>query len=187
MKLEEQLRRLDALGMSLNEGVTIEDLLRADSRERYEERPFDTILFVFGAELKRASSWQPVCANVWNFDTECIYSTGDYAKIVRRLCEVSGDADFLHDVKDLFNRESRTAWLEYRTPDGVERFWTLRVNDDWADTAIIAKVMIHIERDGKRFYFKDNGQAMVLFFLDEDTAGEINGLADGALKPCPRR
>jgi hypothetical protein len=39
------------------------------------------------------------------------------------------------------------------------------------------------ERDGHRFYFQDNGQAMVLFYLDSKKAAELNGLSNNALQP----
>ena len=44
--------------------------------------------------------------------------------------------------------------------------------------------MDDIQRDGRRFYFKDNGQAMVLFYLDPGTAEELNRLSNNALKPA---
>jgi hypothetical protein len=43
--------------------------------------------------------------------------------------------------------------------------------------------MDDIERDGHRFFFKDNGQAMVLLYLDSETAAELNRLSNNALKP----
>jgi hypothetical protein len=41
--------------------------------------------------------------------------------------------------------------------------------------------MADIEQDGRRFYFKDNGQAMILFYLDSDAAARLNALAGDAL------
>ena len=74
------------------------------------------------------------------------------------------------------------AWLKYKV-DGTERNWPVEVNDDWADALTLNYVMDDIERDGRRFYFKDNGQAMVLFYLDERSAAELNRLSNNALKP----
>lgn len=59
----------------------------------------------------------------------------------------------------------------------------MKVNDDWADTVTLAHVMKDIERRGRRFYYKDNGQAMVLFYLDAKTAAELNRLSNNGLKP----
>ncbi|MBA3530967.1 MAG: hypothetical protein H0T73_03455 [Ardenticatenales bacterium] len=66
------------------------------------------------------------------------------------------------------------------------RDWTVEVNDDWADMLTLSYVMADIERNGKRFYFKDNGQAMILFYLDTKTAVRLNALAGDALHPVLR-
>ncbi len=39
MKLEEQIEKLSDIGLSLNKGVTINDLLLSYSREEYESNP----------------------------------------------------------------------------------------------------------------------------------------------------
>ncbi|MGK0291557.1 MAG: hypothetical protein ACI86H_003026, partial [bacterium] len=122
-----------------------------------------------------------VCPSVWNFDTECITSNGSYVSIVKRLCEISGDAEYLKDISDYVNLEYQDGWLKYKV-NGLQRDWIIEVNDDWADMIPIGSAMDDIERDGKHFYFKYNGQAMVLFYLDENTATEINKLSNDALK-----
>ena len=42
--------------------------------------------------------------------------------------------------------------------------------------------MRDIERDGKRFYGKDNGQASIWFYLDQTAADKLNALTGNALK-----
>ncbi len=182
MTLEEQLAKLAALGLKLDDGITVDDILYSFDRKEYEERPFDLILFVLGIEVERAPWGRSVCSRVWNFDTECIGSTGDYVRIVKRLCQVAGQPDCLKDFSDFVNIDAGKAWLKYKV-DGTERNWPVEVNDDWADTLTLNYVMDDIERDGRRFYFKDNGQAMVLFYLDPQTAAELNRLSNNALKP----
>jgi hypothetical protein len=182
MTLEQQLAKLAELGLKLNEGITVDDMLYSFGREDYEQRPFDLILFVFGIDVERKPWGRSVCSRVWNFDTECIASTGDYVRIVKRLCQVAGQPDCLKDVSDFVDLDSGKAWLRYKV-NGTERDWPVEVNDDWADTLTLNYVMDDIERDGRRFYFKDNGQAMVLFYLDPGTAAELNRLSNNALKP----
>ncbi len=48
---------------------------------------------------------------------------------------------------------------------------------------MVAKVSADLEGSGRRFCAKDNGQAMVLFFLDEATAKAINRHTKDALEP----
>lgn len=182
MTLEQQLANLAALGLKLDEGISIDDILYSFDRKDYEEQPFDLILFVLGIEMERKPWGRSVCSRVWNFDAECITSTGDYVRIVKRLCQVAGHPDCLKDVSDFVDMDSGKAWLKY-TVDGAERNWPVEVNDDWADMLTLNYVMEDIERDGHRFYFKDNGQSMVLFHLDTKTAAELNRLSSNALKP----
>jgi hypothetical protein len=181
MTLEQQLAKLAELGLELDNGVTIDDVLFSFDRKDYEERPFDLILFVLGIEVERAPWGRSVCSRVWNFDTECITSTGDYVQIVKRLCQVAGQTDCLKDVTDFVDIDAGEAWLKYKV-DGAERDWPVEVNNDWADTLTLNYVMDDIERDGHRFYFKDNGQSMVLFYLESDAAAELNLLSNNALE-----
>ena len=182
MTLEEQLAKLAEFGLKLADGVTVDDVLYSFGRDAYEKQPFDLILFVLGIEVEREPWGRSMCSSVWNFDTECIVSTGDYVRIVKRLCEVAGDPDRLTDIKDFVNLEAGDAWLAYKA-NGAERRWKVEVNDDWADTQNLSYVMDDIQRDGHRFYFKDNGQAMILFYLNPSTAAELNRLSQNALKP----
>ncbi len=55
------------------------------------------------------------------------------------------------------------------------------VDNDWADPETLAKIMSDIERDGFRFYGKDNGQATIWYYLDFDTAQKLNALSNNAL------
>lgn len=182
MTLEQQLATLAELGLKLDDGVTIDDILESFDREDYEDQPFDLILFVLGIEVERRPWGRPVCSRVWNFDAECIGSTGDYARIVKRLCQVADQPDCVKDISDFVDVDAGKAWLKYNV-DGSQRNWTFEINDDWVDALTINYVMDDIERDGRRSYFKDNGQAMVLFYLDAGTAAELNRLSNNALKP----
>ena len=181
MTLEEQLQKLAAIGLPLSDGVTVDDLLYSFDRASYERKPFDLLLFILGAEVERAPWGRPVCARAWNFDTECIYDSGAYVRIVERLCRVAGAPDRLTDIRDHVDLDAGEAWLEYRVDGRVQR-WTVEVNRDWADLMTVYYVMEHLERDGHRFYYKDNGQAMVLFYLDEAGFQAIEALAPGVLQ-----
>jgi hypothetical protein len=178
--LEEQLAALEKLGFCLDTGVTVDDVLHSFSREDYEKRPFDLILFILGAEVERKPWGRPFCSTVWNFDTECIEESGDYVRIVERLCRVARKPGCLTEITDFVDLESGEAWLKY-VANGRPRHLKLEVSNDWADVAGITEVMADIEGDGRRFYCKDNGQAMVLYYIDSATAGELNRLSNGAL------
>lgn len=180
MTLEQQLEALSEVGLTLNDGVTVDDLLYSFDREEFESEPFDLILFVLGIEVEREPWGRPVCSRAWNLDMECIAETGDYVQIVKRLCEVAGQPSRITDIEDFVDLESGQAWLKYSV-DGQARNYTVTVNNDWADPDTIAKIMADIERDGFRFYAKDNGQASIWFYLDSDTAQKLNELTNNAL------
>ena len=180
MTLEEQLESLSELGLKLNKGVTVDDLLYSFSREEYESEPFELILFVLGIEVERQPWGRPICSRAWNLDMECIENTGDYVQIVTRLCEVAGQPDLITNIEDFVDLELGQAWLKY-TIDGQTRNYTVTVDNDWADADTISKIMADIERDGFRFYAKDNGQASIWYYLDDETAKKLNALSGNAL------
>ena len=182
MKLEAQLAKLTELGLVLNPGITIEDILESSDRSEYEQEPFECLLFSFGSEVEGEPRGRRICDRVWNFDTECIAATGDYVNIVRNLCLLTGDPEYLTEIVDEIDLAEGKCWLEYNLRE-QRQHWTIEVNDDWADMMTITYVMEDLQRDGKQFYVKDNGQAMILFYLDRATAEQLSDLCDEDLEP----
>lgn len=175
MTLEQQLESLAKLGFRLNEGITIHDLLYSWDREKYENEPFQILLFMLGSEVEREPWGRNICDRAWNFDLECIEGHGSYVKIVENLGRVAGIPYLITDIEDSVVLESGKAWLKYKI-DGKQRDYTIAVDDDWADPETISAVMKDIERDGKQFYAKENGQASIWFYLDKDTASKLHQL-----------
>jgi hypothetical protein len=180
MTLEQQLGKLSDLGLHMNKGITVDDLLYSFPREEYEKEPFDVLLFMFGIEVEREPWGRRICDKVWNFDTECIVQTGDYVRIVKELCALTDEPSFLTNVQDYVNLEQGEAWLKY-TINGREQTWSVEVNNDWADTLTLTYVMSDLEHDGKRFYALDNGQAMILFYLNAAQVAALNQLSETKL------
>ena len=181
MTLEQQLDALAELGLALNEGVTVDDLLYSWDRENYEEEPFDAILFVLGSEIEREPWGRNICDKAWNLDVECIEDHGAYVTIVENLCRVAGMPDLLTEIDDSVDLENGKAWLKY-TIYGEKRHYTIPVDNDCADPKTVGAVMKDLEQDGKRFYAIDNGQASVWFYLDKATADRLNALTGNGLK-----
>lgn len=181
ISLEEQLETLAQLGLELNDGITVDDLLYSRDRHEYENEPYDTLLFMLGSEVEREPWGRNVCDRAWNFDVECIEDTGSYVMIVENLCRVAGLPDLISDAEDFVGIENETAWLKY-TVDGQPRHINIPVDGDWADSKTVSAIMRDIERDGKRFYDKDNGQASIWFYLDQPTADKLNALSENALR-----
>jgi hypothetical protein len=182
LKLETQLEKLAELGLVLNPGITIEDILFSYDREGFEQDPFECLLFTFGIEVEREPWGRRFCDRVWNFDTECIVSTGDYVEIVQNLCRLTGKPTYLQDITDYVDIATGECWLEYNLGD-KRQHWTVEPNDDWADMMAISYVMEDLQRDGNQFYSRDNGQAMILLYLDPETASKLGDLCDEDIEP----
>jgi hypothetical protein len=180
MTPEQQIEELNQLGLSLNDGVTIDDFLYSWDRKEYEEMPFDLLLITFGFEIEREPEGRFFCDQAWDFDVECVYESGIYVEIVTQLCRVAGMPNLITNAEDFVDVENGEAWLRY-TIDGKARDYTIAVDNDLADPETVTVIMKDIERDGKRFYAKKNGQASTWFDLDEVTARKINALTGNLL------
>ena len=176
VRLEEQLAALAGLGLGLAGGVGVGDLLSSFPREGYERKPFDLVLFMLGSEVEAEPWGRRCCERAWNFDTECVEGPGSYVEIATQLARVAGRPDALTGVRDHVDLDTGEAWIEY-TVDGRSQRWDIQVDDDWVDWKVVERLMGQLERDGHRFYSMDNGQAMVLFFLDAESARRLNELA----------
>lgn len=78
-------------------------------------------------------------------------------------------------MRDHVDLEAEEAWIEYAV-DGRVRRWSAEVHDDWADMMVVSYLMDDLERDGRRFWTREGGQIVNLYFLDEAAARGVNGL-----------
>jgi hypothetical protein len=176
MNLEKQVSTLSELGLPLNEGVTVDDLLLPWSREEYEAAPFDLILFAYGSEIEAEPWGRYFCDRAWNFDAECIEDHGDYAAIVHHFHRIAGRKKRLEEVSDEVDTEANHALLRYRI-DGELRDLGPRVDNDWVDPCIARQIMDDMKESGFDFYGKDNGQSTVWFYMTPENATALNNLA----------
>jgi hypothetical protein len=99
---------------------------------------------------------------------------------------VAGASERISGVKDEVDLDAGRGWVEF-TLDGKRHHWDVEIQDDWADMMVVSYVMDAMEESGRRFYAKDNGQAMVLIYLGEAEAAQINRLSKNGLKPAVAR
>lgn len=184
MTLEEQLVTLESVGIRLNQGVTIDDLLYSFDREEYEAEPFATLMFVVGLEIERKPWGRFFSDAAWNLDMECIEGAGSYVAIVQNLSRVAGKSDRVTDLKDRVDYDSKEAWVAYKL-DGVSRRFEAQVENDWADPDVVTAVLSDLEGDGKRFFAIDNGQASIWYYLDSQTARRLKSATGVVLSPSP--
>lgn len=179
MNLEDQITALAALGLTLNPGVTTDDLLYSWPRAEYERAPFDLILFMLGVDIEREPWGRRVSECAWNLDMECIGGPGSYTRIVQGLAVVAGATARVTDIADHVDFESEQAWVRY-TIDGTHRTHEAAVHGDWADPKVVTLIMQDLERPGRTFYGVDNGQSSIWFYLDAQTAEKLNALTGDA-------
>ena len=177
MELEEQVKKLSEIGLSLNEGITVDHLLLSFSREQYEAAPFDLILLAYGLEVEEKPWGRFICDQAWNFDVEAIEDNGSYVDIVNQFHRITGQAKRVDGLQDMVNIEESRAKLEYEV-DGVKRSLEPVVDNDWADVQVVTTIMGDLSEDGYDFYPKDNGQSSVWFYLSDKKALALNNLAN---------
>ncbi|MFF8421816.1 hypothetical protein [Streptomyces sp. NPDC015680] len=185
MRLEDQLDRLAELGLPLAAGRTVDELLYSWPRVAYERKPFDLLLFALGCMVEDEPWERWFCNRAWHFDTECVRGQGSYVSIARQLCRISGLPDAFSGLRDHVDLGTEEAWIEY-TADGRRVNWPIEVRDDWADLMIVGYLIDELEHGDRRFYVRHNGQAMTLFFLDDNAAERLNTLAgERVISPFP--
>ena len=178
--LENQIEILKDLGISLNENVTIDDFLNSFDRDAYEDKPFDLILFVYGIEIESEPWGRTFSNNAWNFDVECIEDNGSYIEIVQNFALLSNKLDEIENIKDSVDFEKENAWVSYSI-NGIEKRYKAEFDNDWADPVTVGSIMTDLTSEGYSFYAKDNGQASIWFYLDDNTAQKLNEYSNNAL------
>jgi hypothetical protein len=176
MKLETQIDKLSEIGLKLNEGIVIDDLLNSFSREEYESKPFNEILFVYGIEVESPPWGRFFCDRVWNFDYECIYDSGAYIEVVNHFHRLSRKQKKLEHLTDSIDFDSGVAELVY-TLDGVRKSYSPKIDRDWVDSDIVSKIIDDFSTHTHSFYGIDNGQATVWCYLTKEQAHAINNIA----------
>ena len=136
ISLETQINELSKSGISLNEGIGIEDLLVSYDREEYESRPYDTIIFIYGSEVEEEPWGRFISDNVWNFDTECIEGTGSYATVLSNITRLTGQPDLLTEVSDSFDFDKPEAQVNYML-NGIQKSHLVKADSDWIDPKFI--------------------------------------------------
>jgi hypothetical protein len=161
--LEEQLAVLSTCGIRLKEGASVDDVRSRFEQGREDVREYQDVLIAMGADADDGDM-TPLSNNVWYTDTECIYDTGDYARIVARLGRLTKDELDIRDVTDLVDVKNQTAWVEFNL-SGERHHWDMKVKDDWVDGSVFSRIVTLLKKRGsnKRLtYFNLHGQDLLI-------------------------
>jgi hypothetical protein len=182
--LAEGLSLLEDCGVRRRADATIDDLLFSTGGKLDDPIEFVHLLCLLGGTVERGS-FQPVSDDLWHFDTECIYGSGDYVSIAERLRSLSKGALVITDLADDFRIEDGVAWLEFKFRYQKIR-WDFEVKDDWVDATIFSRV---VELFGKvdsasRFTYADlGGQDCLIGFATEEQRHALTQLTGLCFEP----
>jgi hypothetical protein len=177
--LEQQLTALARIGLVLNPGITVEDLLLSATREEYEDAPYWQLLYTLGSEVEGEPWDRRICDGVWHLDTECIEGPGDYARVVQELARTAGVAERVSDVQDHVDVEAREAWVSYRL-DGAARRLMAVVDSDWLDPDVLAALQADLEQPPRAFADLADGQSVLFVCLAPEQLSALNALVPHA-------
>lgn len=179
MTLEKQLEVLAEIGVTLNEGVTIEDLTAFADRAELEANPFSQdLIAAVGSEVER-EPFTPKADRIWMCDYERIEDHGDYKSILERLEVMAGSALKLSNITDYVDVEKKKAWVEF-VYNGKHIRWKAKVDDDWMDPYIVVKYddLLGKARSPGRIYSNhtDFGQVALFAFFESEQAKKFNAI-----------
>ena len=177
VKLEEQLERLGEFGITLNQGMTVDDLLISFPRQSYESEPYQLLLTMLGGE-KEEEPYERISDHIIYLDTECIENKGDYVKIAEMIDKLTGGELGLKDLEDEIETASGKARLSFKIEDKSYE-WHATVNDDWLDPHILTKfAQLFLERgmEGRLCCHYFEGQDQLLLYIKPEQLDKLNQL-----------
>jgi len=187
--LERQIAQFEAAGLKLNPGITLDDLVHSYPASEYAGDPYRLLLFMYGSEVEREPWGRRICDSVLNFDYECIDGEGSYVRIAEDFARLAGVRNFLSDLRDDADLTKETGTLTYRAR-GELRTVPFRIDNDWADPNAIESILSDMQQlagDGRTFWGSDNGQSVILVFVDKPASSRLNALAEDLLEAPLKR
>jgi len=183
--LDEQLSKLNELGINLKAGVCKDDLLKSYSEKEYESDSYFLLLCAMGYSIDEEPWDREVSDLVWHFDYECIDNEDSYLEIVHNIARLAGVNDRLNNVESHVDFKKDTAKLRYDI-GSVSQVLTPSVDDDWADELTVKRIMEDCRLAAscdKNYWYLDNGQASVYLFITNETANKLNKIRHQLVRP----
>ena len=162
--IEQQVAILAEIGITVNDGVAVDDLTEFEDREKLELQPYAGLVESLGYEIER-EPFTPKCNRLWMCDYERIEDHGDYEVVLERLELMTDCALGLRDIEDYVDIEDDEAWVEF-TYRGATIHWDAEVDNDWLDPFIIVKydALLKKSRSLFRIYSNHTDYGQIAFF-----------------------
>src|SRR5262245_33124437 len=187
--IRQQLDRLAAAGITVNEGVTEDDLTAFASVEEIERAPYRELVTSLAMEIER-EPFTPKCDRLWLCDFERIEDHGSYRDVVARLERMTARALRLEHIEDSVEIEADMAWVAFRHA-GRRVQWDLTVDDDWLDPSVLLRydALLADARAGFRLFADaaDHGQCALLGAFRPDDKRAFDAIAGVRMVPVAER
>jgi hypothetical protein len=176
--VEAMLAELETVGIKLRPGIGTEQLFVPFTRAAIEEGGFEMLLAVMGDEqidMKTFAELDPLSDDVWHFDVEAIEDHGAYIRIIKNCSRLSGGDLKLEGLRDYVDVDEEIAWIEHSINGRTERI-DLKVDNDWVDPKIFAKLVQWLDETGsrRRFAMQGLGQDLLLICRQPEQITMIN-------------
>ena len=176
--VEAMLTELAAVGIELHPGISVDQLAASYTRADLEKGGFEILLAVMGDEPfdpKTFAVLDPLSDDVWHFDTEAIEDHGAYVRIVENCSRLTGGDLKFEGVRDYVDVEKEIAWVEVSTNGRSDRI-DLKIDNDWVDPKIFAKLQDWLDQagSGRRFAVQGLGQDVLLICKQPEQIRMIN-------------
>ena len=169
-----QLKKLEELGIKLNQGIEPSMLFEEFSEQEYQNDPYQLLLLAMGGEIYRDDEFHDVSNNIWHLDTECIEDHGDYIRIIDRLKNLTNTN--ILDARDFVDVENEKAWVSFEF-ESKRIQWDMDVDNDWLDPEVFNKFNELIKDKADRsIVVAALGQDCLIAYLNKDQLKEINKL-----------
>jgi hypothetical protein len=176
--VEVMLAELAAVGIELRPGLSVDQLAASYTRADIEKGGVELLLAMMGDEQFDPKTFEvlnPLSDDVWHFDVEAIEDHGAYVRIVENCRRLTGGDLKFEGVRDYVDVEQEIAWVELST-NGRSKHVDLKVDNDWVDPNIFAKLQDWLDEAGssRRFAMQGLGQDLLLICKQPDQIRTIN-------------
>ncbi|WP_409341521.1 hypothetical protein [Paenibacillus sp. MBLB4367] len=180
LTVEEQYHKVKNIGIVLNPGISLDQVISDFRREEYEEKPYYLLFIAMGSELaSNGNSFLYASDDFWHFDRECIEDHGDYIPIIKRIAEILKDEFIVNEISDYVDIENNEIWVSFKINGNTYKY-ELLADDDWLDISIFKLFSELLEKHGskRRFYYFDLGQGMLVGAYNKERWKSLNKLTN---------
>lgn len=146
--LETQIQAFEQLGIKLNPGIKMEEMLDLWSRETLESDPYRSLYCAFGSS-REVDPDTHFSIQIWYFDIESLIEGIEYDRLLTSIGRISGGELRFSSIKtDYQDSESDPVVVLTFDLNGNHNRWTIHPYSDWGTPAFLAPLNEHARKQG---------------------------------------